>query len=68
MAGSISPSPWLYFFDGGVSAAGYLLFTYEAGTTTKLATYSDVNLTTPNTNPIVLDADGAPHPGCSSAW
>jgi hypothetical protein len=37
---------------------GGLVYTYAAGTTTPLATYQDANGTTPNTNPIVLDADG----------
>jgi hypothetical protein len=34
------------------------LTTYEAGTTTKLATYSDVDLATPNANPLTLDSAG----------
>jgi len=59
MAGSVSPAPWLTFFDGDDLAAGYLLFTYEAGTTTKLTTYTDVDLQVPHENPIVLDATGA---------
>ena len=44
--------------DDGAPAAGYKLFTYVAGTTTKQNTYTDSALTTPNTNPIVLDAAG----------
>lgn len=47
-----------WFTNDGEVANGYLLFTYAAGTTTKLSTYSDVGLTTPNTNPIVLDVSG----------
>lgn len=58
MAGSVSPAPWLTFFDGSTLAAGYQLFTYEAGTSTKLTVYQDVDLTTPHTNPIILDANG----------
>jgi hypothetical protein len=59
MSGTISPNPKPQFFtNAGVPAVGYLLFTYEAGTTTKLATYSDVDLTVPNANPIVLDSAG----------
>jgi hypothetical protein len=46
------------FFVNGIPAAGYKLFSYEAGTTTKVATYSDVALAVPNANPIVLDAEG----------
>lgn len=38
--------------------AGGALFFYLTTTTTKTNTYSDANLTTPNTNPVVLDADG----------
>ena len=57
--GTIIPLPKLQLFtDNGDVAAGYQLFTYEAGTTTKLDTYSDVNLTVPNTNPIILDSAG----------
>lgn len=35
-----------------------MLYTYAAGTTTPLATYTDVGLTTANANPIVLDSAG----------
>lgn len=38
-----------------------LLYTYEAGSTTPIATYIDSTATTQNSNPIVLDAFG----GCS---
>lgn len=37
---------------------GYLIYTYEAGTTTPKETYTDAELTTPATNPIVLDVSG----------
>ena len=57
--GTLAPYAKLQLFtDSGLPAAGWQLFTYAAGTTTKLATYTDYNLTTPNTNPIVLDAAG----------
>jgi len=46
------------FTNTGAIAAGYKLFCYAAGTTTKINTYSDVGLTTPNTNPIILDSAG----------
>jgi len=39
-------------------ATSYQLFSYEAGTTTKLNTYTDVALTVANTNPIILDSAG----------
>lgn len=59
MAGTIAPVIRHQFLtDAGLIASGYKLFSYEAGTTTKLATYSDADLTTPNANPIVLDAAG----------
>lgn len=45
--------------NGTSPAVGYYLYTYNAGgTTIPKATYSDGNLTTPNANPIVLDANG----------
>jgi hypothetical protein len=39
-------------------AVGYQLYTYETGTTTPKATYSDEALTTAQTNPLVVNADG----------
>ncbi len=44
--------------NAGVPAAGCLLYTYEAGTTTPKATYTDAAGLVPHTNPIVLDAKG----------
>ena len=44
--------------SNGAPASGFKLFTYEAGTTTKLATYTDASGATPNTNPIILDTLG----------
>ncbi len=59
MGGTICPFPKHQFLDSnGDPLASALLFTYEAGTTTKLATYSDQALTSANANPIVLDAAG----------
>lgn len=37
---------------------GGKLYTYEAGTSTPLATYTDQAASSPNTNPIILDANG----------
>ena len=55
----IAPEPVLQFTDSsGNLLAGGLLFTYAAGTNTKLATYTDSTGATPNTNPIVLNARG----------
>lgn len=52
------------FIDGnGVPYAGALLFTYSAGSSTKLNTYKTSAGNTANTNPIVLDANGRiPYP------
>jgi hypothetical protein len=61
MTGPLTPSvpPKLKFFIPGTTnvASGAKLFTYAAGTTTKQATYSTPT-GTPNTNPIILDANG----------
>jgi hypothetical protein len=50
--------PGQWFDNNGDPAAGAKMFTYAAGTTTKINTYSDVGLTTPNANPVVLDSAG----------
>lgn len=57
--GTVMPSPWFTGLDNnGNPLSGGKLYTYAAGTTDALATYSDVNLTTPNANPVVLDSAG----------
>lgn len=57
--GIVMPLPKLQLFDdNGDPASGYQLFTYKAGLTDKLDTYSDANLTVANDNPIVLDSAG----------
>jgi len=38
--------------------SGAKLFTYASGTTTKLDTYTDATLATPNANPVVCDSAG----------
>lgn len=49
------------FLDSnGNLAVGYQLFTYLAGSTTKEATYKDVNGVTAQTNPIVLNSIARP--------
>lgn len=56
---NLSPSPKLQFFDAnGNPLAGGKLYTYAAGTTTPLATYTDSSASTPNANPIILDIRG----------
>lgn len=50
--------PPQFLDDDGDPADSYQLFTYNAGTTTKVATYTDSALTVANTNPIILDSAG----------
>lgn len=55
----IAPDFEQQFCDSsGVPFAGGQIFTYAAGTTTPLATYTDETGNTPNTNPIILDSAG----------
>ena len=59
MSANLSAVPKLQFFDNnGNPLVGGKLYTYEAGTTTPLATYTDASATTPNTNPIILNSRG----------
>jgi len=47
------------FFDNtGLPLNGGLIYTYQAASSTALATYTDINGTTANSNPIVLDSSG----------
>ena len=56
---SLAPTPKLQFFDAnGDPLVGGLLYTYAAGTTTPLVTYTDSTGVSANTNPIVLDSRG----------
>ena len=55
---NLCPTPKLQFSQNGVPLAGGKLFTYAAGTSTKLATYANAGGTTTNNNPIILDANG----------
>jgi len=47
-----------FFDNNGLPLAGGLIYTYQAGSSTLLTTYTTVNGTIANTNPIVLDASG----------
>lgn len=47
-----------FFDNNGTPNAGGLIYTYQAGSSTLLTTYTTVNGTIANTNPIVLDAYG----------
>jgi hypothetical protein len=57
--GSVSPVGIQQFHDnnGDPLAGGKLLF-FEAGTSTLTPAYADFNLTTPLSNPVILDAGG----------
>ncbi len=51
--------PQFQAFDAdGAPLSGGLVYTYEAGTTTAKATYTDKTLATANANPVVLDSRG----------
>lgn len=53
--------PWIktrFFDEDGNPLAGGKLFSYYAGTSTPLATYTDQSGLTANTNPVILDANG----------
>jgi hypothetical protein len=64
--GTLAPAFIQQFSDtnGDPLASGTVDF-YAAGTTTRLDTFSDVTLTTPNANPVVLNAAGKPSSGAS---
>src|SRR5258708_7065177 len=52
----LAPFPRIWF---GPAFAGYKFFMYAAGTLTKQSTFTDSTGATPNTNPIILDANGS---------
>ena len=57
--GTVMPSPVFTGFDSnGDPVSGGLLYVYDAGTSTPATTYSDVNLTIANANPVVLNSAG----------
>jgi hypothetical protein len=47
-----------FYRNDGTPNAGGKVYTYISGTSTLTATYTDSTGTTPNTNPIILDAKG----------
>ena len=47
-----------FFDNNGVPLSGGLIYTYQAGSSTPLTTYTTNAGTTPNSNPIILDAAG----------
>ena len=62
MAVNLSPigNGFQFLTSTGVPLAGGLLYTYQAGSSTPLASYTDNAGLFPNTNPIVMNADGRP--------
>lgn len=61
---TIAPWPLHQLLDNnGRLAAGYQLFTYAAGTSTKLETFQDAAGDTEHSNPIVMDSSGRPPAG-----
>lgn len=62
----VTLAPWFYqqFENGaGVPIANGCVFTYMAGTSTPLATYTDSTGAFQNSNPIILDGGGFPPSG-----
>lgn len=56
---ALLPNAFQQFLDSnGQPLAGGQVNFYEVGTTTPKATYQDSALSTPNTNPVILDAAG----------
>ena len=49
---------WQFFSNTGQPLAGGQIYTYSAGTSSPLATYTSISGNIANTNPIVLDANG----------
>jgi len=60
MAVNLSPvgNGQQFFDNNGVPLSGGLLYTYQAGSSTPLATYTDINGSIANANPIVLNSSG----------
>lgn len=58
MSYSLPPLVHKFTDRNGKPFAGGKLWTFRAGTTTPRATYIDSTNTTPNSNPIILDANG----------
>jgi hypothetical protein len=70
MAVSLSPiggAGWQFFDNNGVILSGGKLYTYLAGTTTPVASYTTNAGNVARTNPIILDAAGRV-PGSGEIW
>ena len=60
MTATLSPSPVFQWIGAnGQPLVGGLLYSYAAGTSTPLATYTDATGSVANPNPVVLDASGS---------
>lgn len=57
---SLGGAGWQFFDDSGIPLAGGKLYSYGAGGSTPLATYTSAAGDTLNPNPIILDAAGRP--------
>jgi hypothetical protein len=61
MSGALVPwFPQQVFDDNGDPLAGGKVATFAGGTDVPASVFTDANLTTPHTNPIILDAYGRP--------
>jgi len=62
MAVNLSPvgNGFQFFDNDGLPLNAGKIYTYQAGSTTPFATYTDVNGLIANTNPIILGTDGRP--------
>jgi hypothetical protein len=62
MAVNLSPigNGFQFFTTTGLPLAGGKIYTYQAGSSTPLATYTDNTATVANANPIILGSDGRP--------
>jgi microcystin-dependent protein len=62
MAVNLSPigNGFQFFTTTGLPLAGGKIYTYQAGSSTPLATYTDNTGTVANANPIILGTDGRP--------
>jgi hypothetical protein len=59
MTAALIPTPVMQFLDAdGNPLVGGKLYTYAAGTSTPLATYTDYGGATPNANPVILNSRG----------
>jgi len=58
MAAKLEPLKFRWTKDDGTPAAGWQVFNYIAGTSTKKDTYTDTSKSSTNANPVILDSRG----------